>query len=537
MQAATSSSAQPCWTPNTHLIFWLLFCLHIAIALILKFAVGINIQAHPLVGSWDWFYHTIPTANLMQHPLTSIWYLHSQPPLLNLLGALVMHLFYPNHIQALQYLYMVLGAFSVAMSYVICLTFAKSVKLALIVALFLTCSTAFFVYEAYILYDILTTFEITTLVFLLCLYSRSVAKRRTGYLVAFLVVLTLLLLTRSLYHLLFLLPCLLIVCVLAGKQWKRLLIVGLCCSLLPLGWYLKNEQQVGVFGGSSWLGLSLWKIAGVRYSHEELQELASQGILDPAVAALPAFSRPSAYVQYGFDKLSANAEWARDDFNNINIPALSKLYQVNSLRLIAHDPARYLGTVVTSFLVFCNPASQFADIATNTNKLGRFEFIYADILQLHYPFRLLNTVGSILLILLPVSLILYGMALIKHCRLSPRRWAEVIRLDAPMLFSALLVLYTVVVCCLLEFGENFRFRFAVEVPMWALIATVHYRRYWRPPVIPVVGDSKVQVEGATGRSNTLNQGQLHITFRHKEAAGGRALRRDLREAARQFGAG
>jgi hypothetical protein len=173
----------------------------------------------------------------------------------------------------------------------------------------------------------------------------------------------------------------------------------------------------------------------------------------------------------------------RNDFNNINIPPISKAYLENSLRLIAHDPGTYGRMLFTSFFVFCNPASKFADIAHNTVKIARYEGFYSDILQVHAPFRLLNSVGSILVILLPVSLLLYTILLLRHCGFSLSRWVAVMRQDAPMLFTLILVLYTLVICCLLEFGENFRFKFAVEIPLWAFIATVHYRRYWRPPLI------------------------------------------------------
>jgi hypothetical protein len=249
---------------------------------------------------------------------------------------------------------------------------------------------------------------------------------------------------------------------------------------LTLGWYVKNERQVGVFGGSSWLGISLWKIAAVRYSDAELAQLAAAGVIDEVAAELPPFSRPSEYVRYGFNATTENAEWARDDFNNINIPAISRVYQENSLRLIAHDPGQYLRMVFTSFFVFSNPASKFPDIAHNSVKIAHKVRFYSDILQLHYPFRLVKAVGSILVVALPVSLLLYGIMVVRYCGFSARCWLTLIRQDAPMLFAAFLIAYTLVVCCLLEFGENFRFKFAVEIPLWAFIATVHYRRYWRP---------------------------------------------------------
>jgi hypothetical protein len=53
-----------------------------------------------------------------------------------------------------------------------------------------------------------------------------------------------------------------------------------------------------------------------------------------------------------------------------------------------------------------------------------------------------------------------------------------------MLFTAMLIAYTLLVGCTLEFSENSRFKFAIEAPMWAFIAATLYRRYRRPPLIP-----------------------------------------------------
>jgi hypothetical protein len=465
------------------LLFWGFFALHFLLALSSKIIFGMDIQSntasHIRVGEWDWFLHTIPTANLLAHPLQSIWHLHSQPPMLNLLGALLMHLFYPHHLQALQLLYMLLGALAVGMAAVISLTLTKSVKFAVLVALYLALHSSLFIYEAYILYDILTLFQSTLALFLLCLYVRGTGQPRLGYLAAFLLVLATLTLTRSLYHLALLLPATFFAGLLAGAQWKRMVVVGLCCILLPLGWYTKNSGQVGIFGASSWLGLSLWQIASYGYSDAELAHLADAGVIDPVVAEVTAFNRPARYVAYGFDAQSENPEWARDDFNNINIPAIAKEYQHNALRLVTHDPARYLQAVFSAFYIFCNPASQFPHVAGNAAKLGAYEGFYTAFLQGNYPFRLVGMAGSYLVILLPFTLILYLIQVLQHAGLSWTRWLALVRADAPMIFAALLILYTVAVSCFFEYGENFRFKLGIEIPLWLFVAAVLYRRYRR----------------------------------------------------------
>jgi hypothetical protein len=51
--------------PHTRLIFWLLATLHLTVALIFKFVVGIEIESHVQVGRWDWLWQAVPTANLL----------------------------------------------------------------------------------------------------------------------------------------------------------------------------------------------------------------------------------------------------------------------------------------------------------------------------------------------------------------------------------------------------------------------------------------------------------------------------------------
>jgi len=117
-----------------------------------------------------------------------------------------------------------------------------------------------------------------------------------------------------------------VVCVLANKRWRKLLVISVFISLLSIGWYGKNYVKFGFFGSSSWSGLGLWNIAAAYYAEEQLEALVKENVIERIVVDVLAFSRPSEYLEYGFNTVSDVAVLSRNDYNNTNIVAISRLY-------------------------------------------------------------------------------------------------------------------------------------------------------------------------------------------------------------------
>ena len=54
-------------------------------------------------------------------------------------------------------------------------------------------------------------------------------------------------------------------------------------------------------------------------------------------------------------------------------------------------------------------------------------------------------------------------------------WCATIRSDQPMFFAGLVIVYTTLVSIAFEYGENDRFKFVVEQPIWVFIVAVSSR--------------------------------------------------------------
>ena len=351
--------------------FWLIFGVHLAVALAYKQIAGVDIQADPVRNTWDWFWQTLPLDALRFNLGESLWHLHSQPPLFNLYGAFFARLCYPAHLQAMQYANMLLGAALSAMLYPILRQATRTRNLAWLAALAIALNPALFLYEAYILYDLLTAFLVTLCVYCVAragpvkMWRKPAAcvteQRNRGPLwasCAFILAVNLLTLTRSSYHLALLLVAVPFSCFLARSRWRQALAISLVISSLSVGWYAKNAAQFGFFGGSSWYGLNLWHMVADGYDEPALRSLTASGLLDRMVVETPAFAEPSRYVAYGFDRVSDSPVLNRDDYNNINIPAVSAVYARNALRLIVYDPGHYVGSVLQPLDAPCDAARE-----------------------------------------------------------------------------------------------------------------------------------------------------------------------------------
>lgn len=434
----------------------------------------VTILVDSKLSDWDWFMQTLPLDALRSDLWRSLWYLHAQPPLLNLVGGLLMQRFYPHHLEALHLFNILLGALLSGMFYLLAAHFVTRRWIAIVWALILAFNPALYLYEAYVLYEVMTAFLIMTTLTCILWYWQT---QRAAALYAFLLALNLLILTRSVYHIVLLAPALLLVWWLAPTvRRRRMLVVSALICLLSIGWYAKNLILFDTFSASSWSGIGLWKAASRGDKLPELPTLVEAGILDAAVVAEGAFAPPSDFVQYGFDAQTNVAVLANDDFNSINVPAISALYGRNALRLIAQLPAEYAYTVYLSYLQFSQPASRFKHLAPNAEEIPWHEALYADVLQ---GAAVMGRYGTLLFFLLPVSILLYIVQFFRQWVATRGRLPSVVRGDPVLFWCALIIVYTTLVSITMEYGENDRFKFLVEYPIWLFIPVVFSRLF--PP--------------------------------------------------------
>jgi len=313
------------------------------------------------------------------------------------------------------------------MLYNIVFQFTHDKLASFLIALVLALNPSLFLYEAYILYALVTAFWVTLSLFFLSLFS---SKKKLVYLYAFVLTLNLLILTRSIYHPIILLVGIPIACILASNQWKRVLVISVFVSLLSIGWYAKNYSKFGFFGGSSWGGLNLWRIAFEGYTEEQLDALVEENVIESTVAHILVFNKPSKYLDHGFNAMSDIDVLSRNDYNNVNVIEISKMYQRNALSLISHDPVHYLETVFKAYVRYTRSSSRFGHFHINAAKFWVHEAISSQVIQGQALAWLIDEdeFGIFLFFLLPASMLGYVVALIQTCGTSTKNWLHHVQL-------------------------------------------------------------------------------------------------------------
>jgi hypothetical protein len=451
----------------------------LAAALLHALVAGVHVLRGVAIrsGSWDLFWQAIPTADLQDRALQSLWALHAQPPLWNALNALLIKALGPAHLPALHALHVALGAAIAAMAVLLAHRLTRSTVVAGVAGALVALDPALVMYEAYALYEIFCAFLMLGAVLAL---ARGAPTGATRPLLAALACVTALVLTRSLYHLVVVIAALAAMTALARSR-RVVLVAGLGLALLPAGWYGKNLVQHGFFGSSSWYGIGLWRIALYGHDTNALLPLLLDGTLRPVVQLSP-FTPPSRYQTMGYRRAGAVPLLGRDDFHNVNIPAISAEYAVSARRLIVREPGHYLGNVALAYGKFASPSTESDHLVEIRNRMGAHVAVWRLLWGLPVAQRVdrllpLGTTGSFLALLLPLGLLAQALLTLRRCRREPP--AEVLRDEAPLLAAAALILYTTVIGSALELGENVRFKLMIE-PLLLVWIPVLGARLLRP---------------------------------------------------------
>src|SRR5205814_4716433 len=108
-------------------------------------------------------------------------------------------------------------------------------------------------------------------------------------LVAFFSVIAVVVLSRSIFHLVWLLVVAGTIMLLRRRQWKQVAAAAAVPIALCVGLYTKNLVQFGTFTGSSCLGLNLERVTTFRLAEAERRVLVRQGRLSRYALLNPYF--------------------------------------------------------------------------------------------------------------------------------------------------------------------------------------------------------------------------------------------------------
>ena len=450
--------------------------LHLVVA-VYHYLHGVSIRHDFPPSTWDFFWQNLTTADLKDRALQSLWHLHAQPPLWNALNAPLIKLLGDAQPEALQVVHIVLGSALAALGVLVAARLTGSLVAGAVAGALVALDPALVLYEAFALYEVLCAFLV---MLTLWAFVRAGPEGKARPLILALSALSALVLTRSLYHVAIMVPAVGAAALLARNR-RAVLAIGLALTLVPAGWYAKNLVQSGFFGGSSWYGMGLWRAALFRYRSAELAPLAASGALDPVVSA-PPFSPPSRYRPLGYDLTSDIPSMSRDDFHNVNIPAVSAAFGRSARTLIVHDPLHFFENILVGYGNFSLPSTEYEQLAPDREQMATHAAIWrvltgfplARLVDRSLP---VGTSGSLFLVLIPLGLITHAWLLV-HRRRRGESAAAILRDDAPLVWAAGLIVYTTLVGSALELGENLRFKFMIEpllLTYWTILAV----RWWR----------------------------------------------------------
>ena len=321
------------------------------------FLAGIRFNADTLS-----YWHVIDPFLLRTDLWRSLFYLHSQPPLMNLFLGSVLQVFPKQHNLVFQISYLVVGLVLMFSLYGLAVALRLPRWGAALFAGWFILSPAAILYENWLALPYPLTACLAAAGF--CL-SRFIRTRRLIWSIMFFSLLAVLALTWALFHILWLLAVSVIV-LLFSPQPRTIWLIALLPTLLVTAWYVKNQVVFGEFTASSWAGMNLSKITTFRLPPELREGMVVSGELSK-FAEYPPFRNVGLYLKMlpQTEKTSIpmlDAEYTSRDgrnFHHLVYVEAGLYYLGDALNSLRAHPGYYLLAVRQSFYIFFHSASDF----------------------------------------------------------------------------------------------------------------------------------------------------------------------------------
>jgi hypothetical protein len=417
------------------------------------YAVGVRFDTSPLSYFWQLLDPELLRGRLVQ----SLYDLHAQPPLFNLLVGIDLKLFPSHYGAAFEAVYAALGLVLVLALFELGLRLGLAPPVAAGIALLYAVSPSAILYENFLFYDHLVDVLVPLSALALAAYlARPTFARAFGFFAA----VAALALTRSMFHALWLVA-LVAALVFARRGAARTTLAAAALPLaLVVALYVKNAL---VFGGapaaSSWLGENLARTTISSLRQKERERLVAEGKLSPIVL-VPLFQRADRYRAIvplrpptgvpALDQLTKSTGYP--NLNNATEIDVARRYQQADLWVIRHRPGAYLRGVGRALRLFFSPANPSALYERNHGTLEPWRRVYDAIVYGAFA----AGVGAFLAAGYALALAL-GLRELLRRRLEP--------LSGYLLAT---ILYVVAVGTLVDAGENYRFRVMLD-PLVALL--------------------------------------------------------------------
>jgi hypothetical protein len=391
----------------------------------------------------------------------SLFYSHAQPPLFNFINGIIVKLAPASY-------YTVFHALTIVLSLATCLLIFHSLRALNVSRILSVAGSAFYIlspavilYENIYSYTMLTVFALTVVIFLLI---RLKDFHTTASWIAFCMACTFLVLTRSMFHLIWLAAAIGIGWTITKKFNTRYVVVALFAMAIALSWYVKNQILFGTFSSSSWLGMNIARlyptqtqlgIVGPFKSLDSYNEAVRGDNPYAHIAVLANSHKSQGYTNFNhYQYLKISEEFKQEVIQNFNLN-------------------QYAGGVCRSFVIYFNPVTHAPFVDKNFALIRPFSRLVTLDLSSWTNFE---RNGYTVTRALPAFMV-YLLFLILTCTLFYRNiWFKSDRFI--VLFLWFIIAYGMLVGNLLEYGENNRFRFEGHTA-FLILAVVSIDRIFR----------------------------------------------------------
>ena len=341
-----------------------------AVSRLVYFAVGVRFDVQPFA-----FFMQYPDPMLLRTDLLRTgYYFHITPPLYNLFLGALLKVFGEHYATAIQAVYLLAGLLLAVSLYLLMRSLGASQLPSLLLTAIFVASPATVLYENWLYPDYLIAALLPVMALLL---GRASERRRTPALVAFFSLAAVIVLSRSFYHLgwLILIVALLL---LMNRGWRSRILVAaavpiLLCALL----YVKNYAVFGFFSGSSTYGVQTYYGTTLQLTPAELHLFRDQAKIsalsvdaDAWYAEHPGIFNPGTGVPV-LDQVTKST--GAINWNNIGYIQVWNQYGRDATATLKARPTVVLRALRMGLLVLFVPSDSYEFSAANRARLNGLE--------------------------------------------------------------------------------------------------------------------------------------------------------------------
>ncbi len=413
--------------------------------------------------------------SLKNHVLSGVWYDHAQPPLFNLFLGFILKISGSHYEIIFAFILRFITLCNALVLFFILRKLCTVYYLPLLIALIYILSPATLLFESELFYTSFVSMLLLIAVYFLIRLNES-NNWKYSYGVCF--PLTVLCLTRSLFHLfwLVLIVILILFSLRNNNVRSKFILISLLGILAVSSWYIKNKLLFNKFSTSTWIGMNMARNV---FHDGEISDSGKIEVLAP-------FSRISVYRKFldssfekkyqGLDDQVLLKEMKNDSFINereVSYIPVSDLYEKASIRYIFKNPKKYLQNVIQSAILFFDPATVYSLALENASKIKYYDLVYSFNLTVFaknkQQRRIFLIISAIPKMVVYLFVFFSFISLIRRDR----------NITSWNLFIWITIAYVFLASSLLEHYENMRFRYEIEPLFLILTAQLCSRLYSR----------------------------------------------------------